>query len=216
MLRKPCRAQPTMPSPGVQVGCSLLFCNLTCLSACSSLFCHLCHVCPAVLHAALRIPARRNLQYPRQACSNAAPLSSAICNRHLPSCGSPGVSFVPHLSCCTTCSTLCSILSCVTCHVMQQLAAKQLNICSSYNHLQAHDAPDCCHVLVQELGLVLCSGGRLSSKPVAKWLVIDVREFMSSLPSVLHQQGLQIVPVTLEVPTFCATTFVASKLQNRF
>lgn len=30
-------------------------------------------------------------------------------------------------------------------------------------------------------------------------LVIDVREFMSSLPSVLHQQGLQIVPVTLEV-----------------
>lgn len=50
---------------------------------------------------------------------------------------------------------------------------------------------------------------------MAKRLVIDVREFMSSLPSVLHQQGLQIVPVTLEVPTFCATTLVASKLQNK-
>lgn len=156
-------------------------------------------------------------------CSNAALLSSAICNRHLPICGSPGVSSVPHLSCCTTCSTLCSIVSCVTClsccitwlHVMQQLAAKQLNICSPYNHQQAHDAPGCCHVLVQELALVLCSGGRLSSKPVAKRLVIDVREFMSSLPSVLHQQGLQIVPVTLEVPTFFATTFVASRLQNK-
>lgn len=46
---------------------------------------------------------------------------------------------------------------------------------------------------------LLCTGGRLSTKPVAKRLVIDVREFMSSLPSVLHQQGLQIVPVTLEV-----------------
>ena len=45
----------------------------------------------------------------------------------------------------------------------------------------------------------LGTGGRLSTKPVAKRLVIDVREFMSSLPSVLHQQGLQIVPVTLEV-----------------
>jgi len=45
------------------------------------------------------------------------------------------------------------------------------------------------------------AGGRLSNKPVPKRLVIDVREFMSSLPSVLHQQGLQIVPVTLEVRT---------------
>ncbi len=43
------------------------------------------------------------------------------------------------------------------------------------------------------------AGGRLSTKPMPKRLVIDVREFMSSLPSVLHQQGLQIVPVTLEV-----------------
>lgn len=43
------------------------------------------------------------------------------------------------------------------------------------------------------------AGGRLSTRPVPKRLVVDVREFMSSLPSVLHQQGLQIVPVTLEV-----------------
>ena len=43
------------------------------------------------------------------------------------------------------------------------------------------------------------AGGRLSTRPLPRRLVIDVREFMSSLPSVLHQQGLQIVPVTLEV-----------------
>eukprot|EP00898_Chlorokybus_atmophyticus_P002162 jgi/Chlat1/2947/Chrsp2S04679 len=30
-------------------------------------------------------------------------------------------------------------------------------------------------------------------------IVVDMREFMSSLPSVLHQQGLLVVPVTLEV-----------------
>ena len=31
-------------------------------------------------------------------------------------------------------------------------------------------------------------------------VVVDVREFMSHLPAVLHQQGLELVPVTLEVP----------------
>ena len=45
------------------------------------------------------------------------------------------------------------------------------------------------------------AGGRLSNKPQPKCVVIDVREFMGSLPAVLHQQGLQIVPVTLEVRT---------------
>lgn len=30
-------------------------------------------------------------------------------------------------------------------------------------------------------------------------LVVDVREFMSALPCVLHQQGMDVVPVTLEV-----------------
>ena len=43
------------------------------------------------------------------------------------------------------------------------------------------------------------AGGRLSNKPQPKRIVIDVREFMGSLPAVLHQQGLEIVPVTLEV-----------------
>jgi hypothetical protein len=32
-------------------------------------------------------------------------------------------------------------------------------------------------------------------------IVVDVREFMSHLPGVLHQQGFEIVPVTLEVRT---------------
>ena len=30
-------------------------------------------------------------------------------------------------------------------------------------------------------------------------LVVDVREFMSGLPGVLHRQGFYITPVTLEV-----------------
>ncbi|PSC75286.1 DNA repair endonuclease UVH1 [Micractinium conductrix] len=43
------------------------------------------------------------------------------------------------------------------------------------------------------------AGGRASSRPVPKRVVVDVREFMSSLPAVLHQQGLEVVPLTLEV-----------------
>lgn len=36
-------------------------------------------------------------------------------------------------------------------------------------------------------------------RPTPKRVVVDVREFMSSLPAVLHGQGLEVVPVTLEV-----------------
>ena len=33
-------------------------------------------------------------------------------------------------------------------------------------------------------------------------IVVDVREFMSPLPCVLHQQSMDVVPVTLEVCLF--------------
>jgi hypothetical protein len=45
-------------------------------------------------------------------------------------------------------------------------------------------------------------GGLLN--PVRKQprrIVVDVREFMSSLPAVLHQQHMDIAPITLEVRT---------------
>ncbi|EFN55307.1 hypothetical protein CHLNCDRAFT_134272 [Chlorella variabilis] len=60
------------------------------------------------------------------------------------------------------------------------------------------------------------AGGRAPSRPDPKRVVVDVREFMSSLPAVLHQQasgagwGLEVVPLTLEVgdyvlsPDICA------------
>jgi DNA excision repair protein ERCC-4 len=41
------------------------------------------------------------------------------------------------------------------------------------------------------------SGRRL--QPVPCRLVVDVREFMSGLPAVLHQQGFRLTPITLEV-----------------
>ena len=43
------------------------------------------------------------------------------------------------------------------------------------------------------------AGGRGAGKAVPRKLVVDVREFMSGLPSVLHQQGFYLSPVTLEV-----------------
>ncbi len=45
------------------------------------------------------------------------------------------------------------------------------------------------------------AGGARPRRPPAVRLVVDVREFMSPLPSVLHLQGLQIAPVTLEART---------------
>eukprot|EP00884_Botryococcus_braunii_P016193 jgi/Botrbrau1/3257/Bobra.174_1s0029.1 len=43
------------------------------------------------------------------------------------------------------------------------------------------------------------AGGRLSNRPLPRRVVVDMREFMSALPAVLHQQGLLVTPVTLEV-----------------
>jgi len=42
-------------------------------------------------------------------------------------------------------------------------------------------------------------GSRLAPRVPPTRLVVDVREFMSSLPAVLYQQGLNLVPLTLEV-----------------
>ena len=36
-------------------------------------------------------------------------------------------------------------------------------------------------------------------RPVPHKLVVDVREFMSGLPAVLHSQGFKLTPITLEV-----------------
>jgi hypothetical protein len=41
------------------------------------------------------------------------------------------------------------------------------------------------------------AGGRM--RPVPHKLVVDVREFMSGLPAVLHSQGFKLTPITLEV-----------------
>lgn len=37
------------------------------------------------------------------------------------------------------------------------------------------------------------------SRAIPHRLVVDVREFMSGLPAVLHTQGFKITPITLEV-----------------
>lgn len=43
------------------------------------------------------------------------------------------------------------------------------------------------------------AGGRLIQRAMPKKVIIDVREFMSSLPAVLHSKGLELIPLTLEV-----------------
>ena len=43
------------------------------------------------------------------------------------------------------------------------------------------------------------AGGAAITQGAAKAIVVDIREFMSQLPAVLHARGLQILPVTLEV-----------------
>jgi len=43
------------------------------------------------------------------------------------------------------------------------------------------------------------AGGRLGGRPERIKVIVDVREFMSPLPAVLHAKGLHVIPLTLEV-----------------
>eukprot|EP00798_Chlamydomonas_sp_ICE-L_P001794 gene1794-33214_t len=52
----------------------------------------------------------------------------------------------------------------------------------------------------------------MASKPKPHRLVIDIREFMSSLPAVLHQQGIQLCPVTLKGIQLCPVTLKGIQL----
>ncbi|XP_068669704.1 DNA repair endonuclease UVH1-like [Aristolochia californica] len=51
------------------------------------------------------------------------------------------------------------------------------------------------------------AGGR---KPLENEMqvIVDVREFMSSLPNVLHQKGMQIIPITLEVGDYVLSPLI--------
>lgn len=39
-------------------------------------------------------------------------------------------------------------------------------------------------------------------------VIVDIREFMSSLPNVLHQKGMRIIPVTLEVGDYVLSPLI--------
>ena len=47
--------------------------------------------------------------------------------------------------------------------------------------------------------------------------MVDVREFMSHLPAVLHQQGMELIPVTLEVlpPYYSRTKQLAASRKHQ-
>ncbi|KAF7062704.1 hypothetical protein CFC21_069278 [Triticum aestivum] len=61
--------------------------------------------------------------------------------------------------------------------------------------------------LLSQNSLTRKAGGR---KPTGKdmQVIVDMREFMSSLPNVLHQKGIRIIPVTLEVGDYVLSPLI--------
>jgi len=39
-------------------------------------------------------------------------------------------------------------------------------------------------------------------------VIVDMREFMSSLPNVLHQKGMRVIPITLEVGDYVLSPLI--------
>ncbi|XP_051205942.1 DNA repair endonuclease UVH1 [Lolium perenne] len=61
--------------------------------------------------------------------------------------------------------------------------------------------------ILSQNSLTRNAGGR---KPTEKEMqvIVDMREFMSSLPNVLHQKGIRIIPVTLEVGDYVLSPLI--------
>ncbi|OVA17201.1 ERCC4 domain [Macleaya cordata] len=51
------------------------------------------------------------------------------------------------------------------------------------------------------------AGGRKEGEKVMQ-VIVDMREFMSSLPNVLHQKGMRIIPVTLDVGDYVLSPLI--------
>jgi DNA excision repair protein ERCC-4 len=54
----------------------------------------------------------------------------------------------------------------------------------------------------------IAGGGRVSATSMQPRVVVDVREFRSSLPSLLHGRGMEIVPCMLEVGDYVLTSSI--------
>ncbi|RZC48111.1 hypothetical protein C5167_041044 [Papaver somniferum] len=61
--------------------------------------------------------------------------------------------------------------------------------------------------LTSQNSLTRKAGGRKEAEKVMQ-VIVDMREFMSSLPNVLHQKGLQIIPVTLDVGDYVLSPLI--------
>ncbi|GKB37355.1 DNA repair endonuclease UVH1, partial [Tanacetum coccineum] len=73
-----------------------------------------------------------------------------------------------------------------------------------------------------KLNMVTRKAGGQKEASKETQVIVDMREFMSSLPNVLHQKGMNIIPVTLEVgdyilsPTICVERKSIQDLFNSF
>ncbi|TVU48715.1 hypothetical protein EJB05_08360 [Eragrostis curvula] len=61
--------------------------------------------------------------------------------------------------------------------------------------------------LLSQNSITRKAGGRKAPDKEMQ-VIVDMREFMSSLPNVLHQKGIQIVPVTLEVGDYVLSPLI--------
>ncbi|ERN01076.1 hypothetical protein AMTR_s00002p00177430 [Amborella trichopoda] len=61
--------------------------------------------------------------------------------------------------------------------------------------------------LISQNALTRKAGGRKAIEKETQ-VIVDVREFMSSLPNVLHQKGMKIIPVTLEVGDYILSPLI--------
>ncbi|KAK9667951.1 hypothetical protein RND81_13G023200 [Saponaria officinalis] len=60
---------------------------------------------------------------------------------------------------------------------------------------------------VAQNSLTRKAGGRKEAEKETQ-VIVDMREFMSSLPNVLHQKGMRIIPVTLEVGDYILSPLI--------
>lgn len=69
-----------------------------------------------------------------------------------------------------------------------------------------------CDIFLSKFSLMfIYSMPHIHAREFIAWefqVIVDMREFMSSLPNILHQKGMRIIPVTLEVGDYILSPLI--------
>ncbi|EYU40836.1 hypothetical protein ABFS82_05G079800 [Erythranthe guttata] len=90
--------------------------------------------------------------------------------------------------------------------LIRQKSLMMIPVCQDEQFLGVNSSQEPQSIAAQNV-ITRKAGGRKEAEKEMQ-IIVDMREFMSSLPNVLHQKGMRIIPVTLEVGDYIVSPLI--------